>query len=506
MKINLQKINLFKVFRLNRLTTNFLYGLVFAIFIILNLLIAQIPIRLDLSEGKAYTLSTSTKKIIGKLDDIVNIKFFNSSTFPPRLLPLKTEVTDLLSEYKKDSRGKIIIQVVDPKKDEKLQTEVQELRIPELPFQQMEKDKYAISSVYFGILITYGDKKEIIPQATDIGSLEYDITSSIYKITRKEQEKIGLMGYELGQNSQTNPLINLSKVLSQQFLIEPVTIAADQKESGEIPKDVKTLLVFDTGSKKYNDSEINAIKDYIKNNGKVLVFVDGEWVNDQLSVTPAEHNLFTLLENYGINLQKNLVLSTSAELVNFGNETMQFFSPYPFWVKTNMFNSKTGYFTNIRQLTFPWSSSIQATKKSGWEVNELIKTSPRSWEQKESSVGGFVLNPQSIPEPKVSDLKEYLIGIETKSVSSGQVVVIPSSRFVLDRYLSQSSDNLELVLNIVNGLAAGGALSGIRSRAVGFYPLPELADNVKDVFKYGNILLLPVLFGVYGAFRVMRRK
>jgi len=41
---------------------------------------------------------------------------------------------------------------------------------------------------------------------------------------------------------------------------------------------------------------------------------------------------------------------------------------------------------------------------------------------------------------------------------------------------------------------------------VGFYPLPELSDSSKDVFKYGNILLLPVLFGIYGAFRVMRRK
>jgi len=502
MKINLQKINLIQTLRLDKLTNKVIYGLVLAVFIILNLLIAQIPLRLDLSEGKAYTLSSSTKKIISKMDDIVNIKFFNSSTLPPRLLPLKTEVTDLLSEYKKDSNGKIIVSVIDPKKDEATQAEVQELGIPELPFQQMEKDKYAVSSVYFGLLISYGDKKEVIPQATDMGSLEYSITSAIYKITRKEQEKIGLVGYDIGQDPQTNPLINLSKVLSQQFLIEPIIISSDSAGSSEIAKDIKTLIVFDTGSKKYSDIEINAIKNHLENNGKMLVFVDGEWVDEQLSVTPAEHNLFALLDIYGINLQKNLILSTSAELVNFGNETMQFFSPYPFWIKANLFNSKTGYFTNIRQLTFPWSSSFQATKKTGWEVDELIKTNNKSWEQKDN----FVLNPQSIPEPKTSDLKEYLIGMEAKNTNNGQIVVIPSSRFVLDRYLSQSSDNLELVLNIVNGLAAGGALSGIRSRAVAFYPLPELSDGSKDIFKYGNIFLLPILFGIYGAFRVMRRK
>ena len=39
---------------------------------------------------------------------------------------------------------------------------------------------------YSALQVGYGDKKEVIPQATDIESLEYNLTSAIYKLTKKE--------------------------------------------------------------------------------------------------------------------------------------------------------------------------------------------------------------------------------------------------------------------------------------------------------------------------------
>jgi len=84
--------------------------------------------------------------------------------------------------------------------------------------------------------------------------------------------------------------------------------------------------------------------------------------------------------------------------------------------------------------------------------------------------------------------------------------LIPSSRFVLEKYFSKNSGNLELVLNIVNDFASSGALSGIRQRQISFYPLPDLNDQMKDLFKYSNIFLLPLVFVIYGAVRLIKRK
>jgi len=83
--------------------------------------------------------------------------------------------------------------------------------------------------------------------------------------------------------------------------------------------------------------------------------------------------------------------------------------------------------------------------------------------------------------------------------------VIASSRFVLERYLSRTTDNLEFLLNIVNNFAAKGALLGIRQREVAFYPLPDLSESQKDLFRYLNIFLLPSFLAIFGFFRLWQR-
>lgn len=481
-----------KLFNLRKLKISAICLLVIGVFFVCNVLISTISfLKYDFSYGKAYTLSSSTKKILHNFQNVVTIKFFASSDLPTRLIPLKNDVIDLLNEYQKENKSKLTIKVLDPKKDQSALTEAQNAGLPQLQFSQLEQDKYAVTSSYFGITLSYGDKKDILPQVTDIESLEYNLTASIYKLTNKELVKIGLLGKTESFDPNSDDLATFKTVMKQQFDISFL--------DKEIDPSYKTVLVFDDNKKEYTNEEINAIKKYIDNGGKVIFFVDGVWVEDNLSAIPANHNLFSLLSNYGITLNTNLVLSANAELVNFGNGQVSFLSPYPFWVKTNAFNTKTSYFSNIQQLTFPWVSSVTGG-------DPLIKTTNKSWEQKESSSSAILLNPQAIPQPLARDLKAFSIAAEKKEKNGGALLVIPSSRFVLERYLTKTSDNLEFVLNAVNDFASGGALSGIRQRAISFYPLPDLPDNMKEVFKYGNILVLPLLFCLYGFIRLMRRR
>ena len=116
------------------------------------------------------------------------------------------------------------------------------------------------------------------------------------------------------------------------------------------------------------------------------------------------------------------------------------------------------------------------------------------------------LNPQNISQPQTEDLKEQIITAQSKKKNGGMVIVIPSSRFVQERYLTRTSDSLELTLNLLNDLASDGALSGIRQRSVAFYPLPNLTEGQKDFFKYLNILLLPCLFVFFGGIRLFRKR
>ncbi len=497
----LQYFNALKVFRLFRFDKRTIFFLAIVLFLGTNILLVPFALRLDFSKGRAYTLSSSTKKILKSIDRSVTVNFYASSDLPTKLLPLKREVTDLLNEYKKAGGTKVNLNILDPKKDANALSKAKTEGVPELQFSQVEKDKYAVTTAYFGIAITKDDRKELLPQVTEPGSLEYNLTAAIYKLTRKDTPKIGFVGLPEIPDPQQDPVATLRRILAQQFSISDVDVSSDSANKN-IDESIKSILVFDTGAKEYDAPEIESIKQYLNTGGKGLFFTDGVWVMGDLTTTDAKHNLSAILSEWGISIEKNFVLSASSEVVNFGNELVSYFVPYPFWVKTSNFDTKSSFFSNINQLTYPWTSSISLEKKNSITTNAIVKTTKQSWEQTNT----FLLNPQNIPQPTQKDLKDFIITAHVRNKSGGEIVVIPSSRFAADRYLSRGSDNLEFILNIVNEFASGGALSGIRQRAVTFAPLPDLPENQKDIFKYATILFLPALFGVLGAVRLMRRK
>ena len=260
--VKLNKINIVKLLKLNVFERPSIILFTLTIFVVFNLLLSSISLRLDLSKGQAYTLSPSTKKILKNLNDIVNIKFFVSSDLPTRLLPLKTEVIDLLNEYKKQGYGKTIVKTIDPKKDEQAASDAKQAGIPELQFSQLEKDKYAVSTAYFGISLNYGDKKDVIPNATETNNLEYNLTSIIYKLTRNELIKIGLIGLN---NAQADPISFFKKIISQQFNYQSVLLNENIKN---IDPKIKALILFDDKTK-YSDKQISLIKNYLAK-GKIV--------------------------------------------------------------------------------------------------------------------------------------------------------------------------------------------------------------------------------------------
>ncbi len=470
-----------------------IYILAIGVLLLINFLVSSYSLRFDFSYGGAYTLSASTKKIVKNLNDIITVKFFVSSDLPTRLIPLKNAVVDLLNEYQKENQGKISVKVIDPKTDTAALKEVQDLGIPALQFSQLEQDKYAVTSSYMGIAISYGGKNEILPQVTDVNSLEYNLTAAIYKLTNKVPVKIGVIG-------PSDQMTELDKVLQQQFTVDYLDISS-QSAVKTIGPTYKTVIVIDNKSG-LDATAVQALQSYLDNKGKVIFFHDGVQVGDNLTASVAINNLADLFDRYGIKINPDLVLSGNAEIVNFGNSQTSFLVPYPFWIKTNVFNSQTPYFSNINQLMLPWSSAITLEKKSGVETIELVKTDAKSWEQ----TGNFVLDPQAVPQPQPKDLKQFIVAVEAKKTGQGKMAVVTSSRFPLDQYQSQLSDNISFVLNIANNFASGGALAGIRQRAVSFYPLPNMSTSNQDIFRYANIFVLPVLFALYGAWRLIRRK
>jgi ABC-type uncharacterized transport system involved in gliding motility auxiliary subunit len=513
MKRFLQKLpslNLLRALNFEKYTRTGLIGGGIALLLVSNLLIAQLPFRLDFSQGQAYTLSSSTKKLAQTLKKPVVISLYISSDLPAGLQPLRREVKDLLDEYDRAS-GNISVREYNPKSDAEAKKRAQEASLPEIPFQQQGQNKFEIAAAFFGLVVEYDGKKETIPQLTDVESLEYNITSRIYKLTRGNLPKVAIVGQEAGFLPQSDPIANLKEVLRNQFDIQSVSLPTPSPAEGQTVSEAETkpfaldsshdaALVFVNPSDNYDTDVAKSIKSYLDTGGKAIVFMNGIGIEDNLQTASSSAAMLDMLSGYGIGIEKNVILSAAAEIINVGGQQgMTLLLPYPLWPRTNQFDPKSSYFSGMNYLAFPWTSSLKLAQNK--QVSALIMTTNQSWQQQ----GTLILEPQQITEPSPDELRQFVIGAEAKTGKDGRLFVIPSARFAVDRYAPGRAGNVSLVLNVLNDYASQGALSGIRQRTVAFYPLPDLPQNLQNIFQYSNILILPGLFALYGAARLYRR-
>ncbi len=225
------------------LTTSLIFiAILVVITIILNFIVGRLPIsaaRIDCTENQEYTLTDSTKKIMGKVTDTVTVTYWVSEEMPSTLASLRQDVIDFLTEIQYLGEGNIELKVLDPEKEaERLAAEAKaekERRKKDLaasdfkeeeeepdfsnPFmgpqpkktekekqldkfaqrgirqnveRVIKKDKAEAAAYYSAIEISYkGKNSEVIPNVNRemFQNLEYEVTSRVLKLTMDEKDK-----------------------------------------------------------------------------------------------------------------------------------------------------------------------------------------------------------------------------------------------------------------------------------------------------------------------------
>jgi ABC-type uncharacterized transport system involved in gliding motility auxiliary subunit len=117
--------------------------------------------RLDLTEQKLYTISDGTKKILGELDEPINLYFFYSDKTAKDLVVLRNyarRVEEMLKAYERAADGRIRLHIIDPEPFSEDEDKAAEFGLQAVPLQQ------GGDQVYFGLAGTNGvDDTQIIP-------------------------------------------------------------------------------------------------------------------------------------------------------------------------------------------------------------------------------------------------------------------------------------------------------------------------------------------------------
>ena len=517
----------------------------FFILVIINGLSKKAFKRLDLTESKRYTISKSTKKLLGQLDDIVRVEAYFSEA-PDQVKLIKDEVKDMLDEYDAFASGNLQIEFINPTEDDDLKQKLRMKGIPEIQVQVREKDKIEVRNAYMGLAVVYGDKQEVIPVIQKTTTLEYDLTSAILKTTRKEAKTVGFLEGHDEVDIYGQGFENLRRELGKQYTLRKI----DVSQGSPIEGDVSTLIVAGPQSP-LQANEKYEIDQFLMNGGKIVFLVDAvKMAPGSIQASPLSTGLTDLLSHYGIQLGNNLVQDISHDNLTYSQGGfMTITRPYPFFIKVlKSYQYSTGSTSEgfpadsvatsgLDSLVLPWSTSLSVVAKEGISTTIMAKTSNQAW----TAQAPYNLDPTRMFTPPSSVKNSYPVAVllageftsfyagkEIPSASNGdgeedtenknkdrktvekspptQIVVVGTSQFLRQPRV----DGLTFFQNSIDYITLGSSLIGIRSKQISdrsFKTDPStFARLTIKVLCIGAIPLLVALFGLFRFFSRMRAK
>jgi gliding-associated putative ABC transporter substrate-binding component GldG len=515
--------------------------LLLGIIILINFLSYNMFSRIDLTEDQQFTISNATKKVLGKLDDIVTIKLFFSKELPINMENMKKDIKDSLAEFKIYSKGNLQIEYIDPGDDQELKKKLQMYGIPEVQMNVYEKDKIQAIKGYFGIGIFYADKKEVIPFLQDLTNFEYDMITSIKKVTSSEIKKIGFI---CGEKDIYKDWKHIVEILRKQYEVSKVEL----KKANDIDK-YETFIVLNV--KALSEWEVFQIDQLVMKGKKMIFLVDTFSVGNNLQASFSKNPLENILKKYGVMIEKNVTLDTMCGMASFNQGFMTFSQPYPYFVKVSKVNmdKDTPVLSKVDSLLLPWSSSLTLMTNNikDNKVVKLFNSSEKSWTQEgkinlmpnqkfaagrtqKSELLGVLVSGQfesyykgkkapskedQKDDKTKTDKKEEKVDIIDNSQKESHIIVIGNSSFLDMSHIQQSPSNFMFINNAVDWMTLDDSLIKIRAKSVNNRmidlsklgePNSEDIDSGKAVIKYLNIFLMSFVVIFLGIFKHILRK
>lgn len=277
--------------------------------------------RVDLTEQKLYTISDGTRKILGEIDEPINLYFFYSDKTAKDLVVLRNyarRVEEMLKAYERAAGGKIKLHIVDPEPFSEAEDKAAEFGLQAVPLQQ------GGDQVYFGLAGTNSvDDTQIIPffPLDQEEFLEYEISRLVQSLAKPERPVVGVIsglklngGFDMATRQPTAPWMVMEGI-RQLFQIESLKGDIDQ-----IPEKVSVLLLVHP--KNLPQQTQYAIDQFVLRGGKLLAFVDPWSEADSGMEMPGEpggdkaSDLNVLFKAWGLQMVPGKVLGDGANAMS----------------------------------------------------------------------------------------------------------------------------------------------------------------------------------------------
>ena len=379
-----------------------------AFFVLLAFLSSFVFKRFDLTEEKRHTLTPTTINLVESLNDVVYIKVFLEGDFPADYQRLSQAVKEKLDEMRAYGGNKIQYEFINPsdapdkKSREAMYGELVEKGLQYSSLQIRNKDGVSEKIVFPGALVSYRDKEvplQILQnqqRVTDaeminrtINNLEYALVNSIYQVQRLEKPKVAFLeGHgELSAMETMDFDTELRKYYDVDRLsIDGMVDALSRNVAGEGKRINRyNALIVAKPTENFSEQDKYIIDQFVMNGGKVLWMIDAMQVDldslrrtEMTMSTPLRINLDDMLFNYGVRINKNLLLDRTCAPISLltgskGNERSEFFPWY--FAPILIPESSHPIVANVDPVITEFISSIDTVEALGVTKKIILTTS-----------------------------------------------------------------------------------------------------------------------------------
>lgn len=305
--------------------------LLLLLLVVINVLSSFVFTRFDLTSEKRFTLSSSTRELVGGLKDIVYVRVYLDGDFPPSFKRLQNATREMLDELRAYSNGNLEYQFINPSENpdqqerNKIYQQLVDKGIQPTNLQAKNKEETSEQIIFPGVLISYlgqeiplmllQDQLGASPEQmlnNSIQALEYGFANAIRKASSKLPTTIAFLEGQ-GEAAEIR-VADISRELQSFYLVERKRI--DGKLNSLKPYEAVIVAAPDSV---FDEKDKFILDQYIMQGGKVLWLVDGAKVSmdslEKTSETVAianQINLDDMLFRYGARINYDLVLDLQA--------------------------------------------------------------------------------------------------------------------------------------------------------------------------------------------------
>ena len=387
--------------------------------ILINLISTLLYFRIDLTEDKKYSISSTSKNIIDEIDDVMYIKIYLEGDFPSGFKRLQNSTIDLLNQLKKHNEL-IKYELINPnikniEERNNLYKQLYEVGLNPTNLQTQNSGTKTEQIIFPGAIIYYKGKEICVNLLqsqlgthhekvlnNSIENIEFEFINAFNKLINDYKPNIAF----LTGNGQLNGseilsikygLNNTSESLSKYYTINEFNIKDWTVDSGKTNfsiKDQQTkinrfdVLIIAKPNIPFNKLEKLLLDQYIMNGGKILWLIDGVSMdmdslknNQAFSMAlPKNLNIDDMLFKYGVRINHNLIMDIQCDkipvITNFNvNQTSKSLFP---WFYNPLIISKNNHpiTKNIDAIKTSFISTIDTIRSSKVHKKIILKTSP----------------------------------------------------------------------------------------------------------------------------------